>query len=85
MTEFHRKVELQSPEDLQYLVANARRAAKEYLDKDFPPDLRDEGDNTLHQQIEKNVDEVSRPSSSSICILPLIAPCNPIDARLTVH
>jgi kinetochor protein Mis14/NSL1 len=64
MAEFHRKVELQTPEDLQYLVANARRAAKEYLDKDFPPDLRDEGDNTLHERIEKNVDEVGTPESS---------------------
>lgn len=58
MAEFHRKIELQTTEDLQYLVANARRAAKEYLDKDFPPDLRDEGDNALHERIERNVDEV---------------------------
>jgi kinetochor protein Mis14/NSL1 len=58
MAEFHRKIELQAPEDLQYLVGNAKRAAKEYLDKDFPPDLREEGDNSLHEQLERNVNKV---------------------------
>ncbi|KZF21913.1 hypothetical protein L228DRAFT_262024 [Xylona heveae TC161] len=33
----HRKIELQSPADMLYLVANARTAAREKLDLHFPP------------------------------------------------
>ncbi|KAI0382431.1 hypothetical protein F5Y04DRAFT_252653 [Hypomontagnella monticulosa] len=33
----HRKIELQAPEDLSYLLANVRRAATARLDEAFPP------------------------------------------------
>ncbi|KAI1808569.1 hypothetical protein F4811DRAFT_499835 [Daldinia bambusicola] len=33
----HRKIELQAPEDLAYLLANVRRAAAARLDEAFPP------------------------------------------------
>lgn len=68
MAEFHRKIELQSPEDLQYLVANARRGAKEYLDKDFPPDARAEGDNSLHETLERNVNKVRSPINHHLSV-----------------
>ncbi|KAI1459789.1 hypothetical protein F4805DRAFT_420281 [Annulohypoxylon moriforme] len=35
--EGHRKIELQAPEDLAYLLANVRRAAAARLDEAFPP------------------------------------------------
>jgi len=37
MAEYHRKIELQSPDDLQYLITNVRRAARAKIDKDLPP------------------------------------------------
>lgn len=36
-TAAHRKIELQSPEDLAYLVNNVRRAATESVAAAFPP------------------------------------------------
>ncbi|KAL3426286.1 hypothetical protein PVAG01_03077 [Phlyctema vagabunda] len=37
MADHYRKIELQSPEDLQYLIANVRRVADERIEKDLPP------------------------------------------------
>lgn len=34
----HRKIELQSPDDLRYLIINVTRAAQAKLDTHFPPD-----------------------------------------------
>lgn len=34
----HRKIELQSPADLTYLIANVSSAAREKIDRDLPPD-----------------------------------------------
>ncbi|CAK4031717.1 Hypothetical predicted protein [Lecanosticta acicola] len=45
----HRKIELQSPQDLTYLIANVSRAASEKLDRHLPPDAP-EGD--LRQRVE---------------------------------
>jgi kinetochor protein Mis14/NSL1 len=52
MTEFHRKIELQSPDDLQYLVSNVRRAANEKIDKDLPPI---EGEDKMRERVEELV------------------------------
>jgi hypothetical protein len=60
MTEFHRKIELQSPEDLQYLVSNIRRAANEKIDKDWPPI---EEEDTMRKRVEELVHDVCTPSS----------------------
>lgn len=73
MSDLHRKIELQSMEDLQYLVANARRAAQEHLDQLFPPssnpDLKDE--DPMRGPIERNVQEVR--AQSALCLL---SPCS---------
>ena len=60
-TAAHRMIELQSPEDLSFLVANVRRAAAESIAAAFPPvdgagapDAKDD----LHASIERLVDEV---------------------------
>ncbi|PMD42506.1 hypothetical protein L207DRAFT_510720 [Hyaloscypha variabilis F] len=52
MAEFHRKIELQSPDDLQYLVSNVRRAANEKIDKDLPPI---EGEDKMRERVEELV------------------------------
>ncbi|KAI1409292.1 hypothetical protein F5Y13DRAFT_170585 [Hypoxylon sp. FL1857] len=56
----HRKIELQAPEDLTYLLANVRRAAAARLDEAFPPvdgaGAGGEGDE-LRTRIEELVDE----------------------------
>ncbi|RDW73810.1 hypothetical protein BP5796_07252 [Coleophoma crateriformis] len=52
MAEFHRKIELQSPEDLQYLMSNVRRAAYEKIDKDLPPMP---GEDPMRKRVEELV------------------------------
>ncbi|KAI1773323.1 hypothetical protein F4818DRAFT_423910 [Hypoxylon cercidicola] len=58
-SEAQRKIELQAPDDLAYLLANVRRAAAARLDEAFPPvdgaDAAD--DDELRTRIEKLVDE----------------------------
>jgi kinetochor protein Mis14/NSL1 len=55
MAEFHRKIELQSPDDLQYLVSNIRRAANQKIDKDWPPI---EGEDKIRERVEELVHSV---------------------------
>jgi hypothetical protein len=55
MAEFHRKIELQSPDDLQYLISNVRRAAHEKIDRDLPPI---EGEDRMRRRVEDLVQEV---------------------------
>ncbi|KAL5614975.1 hypothetical protein BROUX41_005042 [Berkeleyomyces rouxiae] len=53
----HRKIELQSQEDLLYLLENVRRAARERLDEAFPPVEGDNTEDELRMQIEGLVNE----------------------------
>ena len=61
----HRKVELQSPADLSYLIANVSRAAREKIDKHLPPDAAPEGEDAMRRRVEQLVDEVRRKASFS--------------------
>lgn len=56
----HRKIELQSPEDLTFLINNVRRAAEWHVNAAFPPvdDGQDDGDDELRVRIEKLVADV---------------------------
>lgn len=54
MAEFHRKIELQSPDDLQYLISNVRRAAHEKIDRDLPPI---EGEDRMRRHVEDLVQD----------------------------
>ena len=54
----HRKIELQSPADLTYLIANASRAAREKMDKHLPPDAAPDGEDAMRKRVEQLVDEV---------------------------
>ncbi|KAI1184582.1 hypothetical protein F5B17DRAFT_442515 [Nemania serpens] len=51
-----RKIELQVPEDLAYLIANVRRAAVARIDEAFPP-VDDSSEDVLRTRIEQLVDE----------------------------
>ena len=50
-----RKIELQSPEDLAYLVANVRRVAASRLAEAFP---QVDGEDALRNEIEAHVNDV---------------------------
>ncbi|TKA73910.1 hypothetical protein B0A55_05044 [Friedmanniomyces simplex] len=54
----HRKIELQAPADLTYLIANLSRAAREKLDKHLPPDAVPEGEDAMRTRVEELVDDV---------------------------
>lgn len=54
----HRKIELQSNEDLAYLIANVRRAAAERLNEAFPHVEGEDGEDELRNKIEELVNEV---------------------------
>ena len=58
----HRKVELQSPLDLQYLIANVHRAAREKLDAHYPPPAAATApeDDAVKQKVAELVDSVRR-------------------------
>jgi kinetochor protein Mis14/NSL1 len=56
----HRKIELQSPEDLIYLITNVRKAAADSINAAFPPVEGEDGhgEDELRVQIENLVEEV---------------------------
>lgn len=56
----HRKIELQSPADLTYLIANVTQAAREKLDKHLPPDAVAGGDDAMRKRVEQLVNEVGK-------------------------
>jgi kinetochor protein Mis14/NSL1 len=53
----HRKVELQAPADLTYLIANVTRAAREKIDRHLPPDAVPVGEDAMRKRVEELVDE----------------------------
>ncbi|KAM0284148.1 hypothetical protein ACHAQH_002137 [Verticillium albo-atrum] len=53
-----RRIELQAPEDLAFLLSNVRRAAQDHLNDAFPPMEGTGGDeDELRIQIEKHVND----------------------------
>lgn len=73
----HRKIELQSPADLTYLIANVSRAAREKLDKHLPPDALaggaiGGGEDAMRKRVEELVEAYIRDtfnaSKDSICV-----------------
>lgn len=79
MTEFHRRIELQSPDDLQYLVSNIRRAADTEIEKNLP---RMEGESTkdeMRDRVEVLVEEVC------IWLLFTLLPTSQISFQLLPH
>lgn len=58
MADLQRKIELQEPDDLRYLLANTRRVAAEKIDVALPPI---EGEDVLRQKVEELVNSVRPP------------------------
>lgn len=61
-----RKIELQSPEDLAYLMNNVRKAATERLNEAFPQVEGEDGEDELRTQIETLVNQVSSLETLSL-------------------
>ncbi|KAG5784890.1 hypothetical protein H9Q73_001440 [Fusarium xylarioides] len=57
VAQVQRKIELQTPEDLSYLIANVRRAAAERINEAFPVAVRNDGGDEYRDEIEKLVNE----------------------------
>ncbi|TKA55501.1 hypothetical protein B0A49_10315 [Cryomyces minteri] len=53
----HRRIELQSPADLSYLVANASRAARQKIDLHLPPSAAPQGEDALRRRVEEPVEQ----------------------------
>ncbi|PPJ53868.1 hypothetical protein CBER1_03259 [Cercospora berteroae] len=56
----HRKIELQSPADLTFLIANVTKAAQEKIDQHLPPDAAPVGGDAMRKRVEQLVDEYIR-------------------------
>ncbi len=54
----YRKIDLQSPSDLTYLIDNIKRAAKEKIDLAIPPSAAPEGEDAYRTKVEELVNEV---------------------------
>ncbi|KAK7414996.1 hypothetical protein QQX98_006229 [Neonectria punicea] len=57
VSQVQRKIELQSNEDLAYLIANVRRAAADRLNEAFPHVEGNDGEDELRNKIEELVNE----------------------------
>lgn len=64
VAQVQRKIELQSPEDLTYLITNVRNAAAARLNEAFPHVEGHDGEDELRNQIEALVNEVGRSPNS---------------------
>ncbi|KAK5108516.1 hypothetical protein LTR62_008256 [Meristemomyces frigidus] len=68
----HRQVELQSPADLTYLIANLSRAAREKLDKHFPPAASQGEEDAMRQRVaglvEDYIAQTFTMAKSNLCI-----------------
>jgi kinetochor protein Mis14/NSL1 len=64
-SDHHRKIELQSPEDLRYLIDNVSRRAREKIDLNLPPSAAPEGEDALRRRVEELVHEVSKKTTST--------------------
>ncbi|KAF2772573.1 hypothetical protein EJ03DRAFT_368005 [Teratosphaeria nubilosa] len=53
----HRRIELQSPADLKFIIANVSRTAREKLDKHLPPDAAAEGEDAMRKRVAELVDD----------------------------
>lgn len=58
METHHRKIDLQSPSDLTYLLNNIKAAAQEKLDLAIPPSAAPEGEDAYRTKVEELVQEV---------------------------
>ena len=78
MDSHHRKIDLQSPSDLTYLLNNIKTAARQKIDLAIPPSAAPEGEDTYKSNVDELVQQVITSSSTLIgrkwypSLLPLI-------------
>ena len=58
MDAHHRKIDLQSPQDLTYLLSNIRNAAQQKLDLHIPPSAAPKGEDAFRTKVEELVYQV---------------------------
>ncbi len=58
MDAHHRKIELQSPSDLTYLLNNIKTAAQQKIDLAIPPSAAPEGEDAYRSKVDELVQEV---------------------------
>jgi kinetochor protein Mis14/NSL1 len=59
MDPYHRKIDLQSPQDLTYLLNNINAAAQQKLDIHFPPSAAPKGEeDAFRKKVETLVSQV---------------------------
>ena len=58
MDAHHRKIDLQSPSDLTYLLNNIRTAARQKIDLAIPPSAAPDGEDAYRLKVEELVQEV---------------------------
>ena len=65
MDAHHRKIDLQSPSDLTYLLNNIKTAAQQKIDLAIPRSAAPEGEDAYRSRVEELVQGVMRPSYST--------------------
>ena len=58
MDAHHRKIDLQSPSDLTYLLDNIKTAAQQKINLAIPPSAAPEGEDVYRSKVEELVQEV---------------------------
>ena len=66
MDAHHRKIDLQSPSDLTYLLDNIKAAAQQKIDLAIPRSAAPEGEDAYRSRVEELVQEVLGPASVSL-------------------
>lgn len=69
MDAHHRKIDLQSPSDLTYLLNNIKAAARQKIDLAIPPSAAPEGEDAYRSKVDELVQEVMFSSALLSCQL----------------
>ena len=67
MDAHHRKIDLQSPSDLTYLLNNIKAAARQKIDLAIPPSAAPEGEDAYRSKVDEFVQEVMFSSALFSC------------------
>ncbi|RPA98961.1 hypothetical protein L873DRAFT_1807656, partial [Choiromyces venosus 120613-1] len=62
-----RKIEVQSPEDIRFILENLTNAARAKINQHLPPSSADNNNDELRKRVEGMVIEVPYPSPFAAC------------------
>ena len=74
MDSHHRKIDLQSPSDLTYLLNNIKTAARQKIDLAIPPSAAPEGEDNYKSKVDELVQEVTSSALISRKFFPSLLP-----------